>query len=64
MKRLNCKCGSTKHRNTNNPNCTMYTKKERNKSSFCLSCKSTTHFRKSSKLCPNNKVFTNILLLL
>lgn len=56
MKRLSCKCGSTKHKNTNNPDCSMYTKKERLKPAFCQSCKLTSHFRKSNKLCPNHKV--------
>lgn len=63
MKRLTCKCGSSKHRNTNNPECSLFTNKQRNKSTFCISCKSTTHLRKSSKLCPNNKVIKNYLFI-
>lgn len=58
MKRLaKCKCGSTTHKYTNNPQCELNQKKIRLKNNFCRACKSTTHIRISSKLCPFNKVF-------
>lgn len=56
VKRAFCKCGSTNHKNTNNPVCKLYQKKIRIKYNYCHSCNLTTHLRKSSKLCPNNKV--------
>jgi hypothetical protein len=54
--RETCKCGSSEHKYTNNPQCDLYTKKNRNKNNFCKSCRLTTHLRKSSKLCPFYKV--------
>lgn len=64
VKRDSCKCGSINHKNTNNPKCQLYQRKTRKKYSFCHSCKSTTHLRRSSKLCPNNKVIKNNIISL
>lgn len=55
-KRSSCKCGSVEHRNTNHPECKLFTNKTRLKSSGCPSCHRNDHFRRTNRLCPNNPI--------